>query len=140
MAWAIFLLAPGNFWFYLTGTLMGLAASVPLCGRAEKILGQKDPGEIVLDEITAVPACYASLIGTLHFSSTGLPSLRELAAQPAAWGWLAAGFLLFRLFDIWKPPPIGRIQNLPGGWGITADDVLAASFTGLFLQAAWFFL
>ena len=137
VAWTALLLAPGNFWFYLTGTVLGLAASVVLCGRAAELIGQKDPSEIVLDEIAAFPACYAGLLSILNHSPSGPPTLLDLAVQPNAWAWLVAGFLLFRLFDIWKPPPIRQIQALPGGWGITADDALAACFTVAILHVAW---
>ncbi|HET9869488.1 MAG TPA: phosphatidylglycerophosphatase A, partial [bacterium] len=43
-------------------------------------------------------------------------------------------FILFRLFDIWKPYPIRRIENLPGGWGIMTDDLLAGLYANFFLQ------
>jgi phosphatidylglycerophosphatase A len=47
---------------------------------------------------------------------------------------LIAGFFLFRLFDIWKPPPVGRAQNLPGAFGIVADDLLAGVYANVALQ------
>ena len=50
---------------------------------------------------------------------------------------LLAGFALFRLFDIWKPPPIRQSQNLAGGWGVTVDDLLAAVYVNIVLQGAW---
>ena len=52
--------------------------------------------------------------------------------------WLAA-FLLFRLFDIWKPPPVRQLEHLPGGAGIVADDTMAGVYAALVLYAAgWF--
>ena len=52
--------------------------------------------------------------------------------------WLAA-FVLFRLFDIWKPSPVRQLEALPGGWGIVADDLMAGVYAALVLFAAgWF--
>jgi phosphatidylglycerophosphatase A len=52
--------------------------------------------------------------------------------------WLAA-FVLFRLFDMWKPFPVRQLERLPGGWGIVADDVMAGVYAALVLFAAgWF--
>ena len=62
--------------------------------------------------------------------------LLTLWLVPRTWPWLLAGFLLFRLFDIWKPLGARRLQDLPGGWGIVADDTLAGIYGFLVLQAA----
>ena len=52
--------------------------------------------------------------------------------------WLAA-FCLFRLFDIWKPPPVRQLEALPGGTGIVADDVMAGVYGALVLfLRGWF--
>ena len=87
--------------------------AVGLCGEAEVRLGKTDPGEVVLDEFAVMPLCF----------------LGWWSALPAGWPdwavWLA-GFALFRLFDIWKPLGIRRLQDLPGGWGVVVDDVAAA--------------
>jgi len=57
---------------------------------------------------------------------------------PPGWGYLLLGFGLFRLFDIVKPYPIRRLEKLPGGWGIMADDVLAGIYAMVILQGtAW---
>ena len=132
LAWAALLLTMGNIWLYLAGVLVGFALSIWICGRAEKILRKIDPSEIVLDEIVAVPMCFIGLLATQHF---GL----QLLLQPVTWCWASAGFALFRLFDIWKPPPIHQLQNLPGGWGVNADDLMAAIYTAVILQSAWQF-
>jgi phosphatidylglycerophosphatase A len=52
------------------------------------------------------------------------------------WKSLLAGFLLFRLFDIWKPFPVRRAEALPRGWGILADDIAAGLYAALVLYAA----
>ena len=65
------------------------------------------------------------------------------AGFASLWGWspqhvalLGGSFLLFRLFDIWKPWPIRRLQRLPGGWGVMIDDVLAGACACLALHVA----
>ncbi|HEX8707561.1 MAG TPA: phosphatidylglycerophosphatase A [Pyrinomonadaceae bacterium] len=80
--------------------------------RSEKLLGRKDPGAVVVDEVAG------QLITFLFISlSTRL-----------TWWVLVAGFLLFRLFDIWKPYPIRRLEALESGLGIMADDILAGIY------------
>ena len=55
------------------------------------------------------------------------------------WKYLLAGFLLFRLFDIWKPFPIRKLEKLRGGWGIMADDWLAGVYAAILLKVALHF-
>ncbi len=102
--------------------VIGIALAVFFCGEAEERLKQRDPGEIVLDEFVAIPLCFL-----------GWPL--GLALAPA-WAVLLAGFVLFRLFDIAKPFGISRLQALPGGWGVVADDLAAAVATCLCLHLA----
>lgn len=97
-------------------------AAVGLCGEAERRLGLKDPGFVILDEFVAVPLCFAGW--------------KELSLIVPAWVLLFAGFGLFRLFDIWKPFGIARLQKLPGGWGVVADDIAAAALTCAVLHGA----
>lgn len=81
---------------------------------AEKLLG-KDSGNIVIDEVCG----YA--VSVLFVPKTG--------------GYLIAAFILFRLFDILKPPPIRKIeQEVPGGIGIMLDDLLAGIYANICLQ------
>jgi len=106
LAWAVGLLSTTNAQI-LAIVLIGLA-SVAVCSAAARALGgTKDPQAIVLDEIAALPIVF----------------LGVEPAGPAVW---LAGWLLFRLFDITKPPPIRIFERLPGGWGIMADDWVAA--------------
>lgn len=98
--------------------LLLLPASVWACGEAEKDLGH-DAKPIVLDEI----------VGML-VAVWCVP--RALGAPPVAL--LLAAFLLFRLFDIAKPFPIGASQRLPGGLGIVTDDLLAGVATNVALR------
>lgn len=83
-------------------------------GRHSAELGRKDPRPVVVDEVCG-------------------QWLAFLFAPPT-WGFLAAGFLLFRAFDVVKPFPIRRLETLPSGWGIMADDVLAGIYSAAVLQ------
>jgi len=71
-------------------------------------LGKKDPRKIVIDE-----ACGQLLV---------------LFQMPTSWFLLLLGFFLFRLFDIIKPYPIRKVENLKKGWGIMLDDIMAAIY------------
>jgi len=129
LLWFALLLCFGNFWVYLTGTIAGLALSVWLCGAGEKILNARDPGSIVFDEIAAIPICFLGwILAHLYgYKESSFPTLAFFFSKQhllATLGVVAA----FRLFDIWKPWPVRQSQNLPGGWGVTVDDLLAAIY------------
>lgn len=134
--WTLALLATGHPALYGIGVLAGAALSVWCCGQAESLLHEKDPGSVVLDEIVAVPLAFAGWAGLLWIDAQGhWPAAGEWIAGSRGLWWLA-GFAVFRLFDIWKPWPIRQSQALPGGWGITVDDLLAALATnGLWVAA-----
>ena len=53
------------------------------------------------------------------------------ALVPANWKYLLLGFILFRVFDIWKPFPVRQAESLRGGWGIMADDWMAAVYAAI---------
>jgi phosphatidylglycerophosphatase A len=55
------------------------------------------------------------------------------------WKYLLLGFILFRVFDIWKPWPIRSLEKLPGGWGIMADDWMAGIYAAILLRVALHF-
>jgi phosphatidylglycerophosphatase A len=99
---------------------MLLAACIIIIGiiashYADKSFGTKDSGRIVIDEV----AGYAVAVLFL----------------PMTPGYLIAGFLLFRVFDIVKPPPVRQIERaLPGGLGVVMDDVAAGVYANLCLQ------
>ncbi len=90
--------------------LLALVAGVWAAGVMETMTGSHDPSEIVIDEVAGM---WLALIGI-----------------PVTWPGMLAAFLLFRLFDVWKPGPINRLQNLPGGWGVMMDDVAAGALAG----------
>lgn len=103
---------------------VGLYFAVALCGEAEFRLGRRDPGEVILDEFMAMPLCFLDW--------------RALALHYPPWVIFVAGFAFFRLFDITKPFGIAKLQDLPGGWGVVADDVAAAlAACGTLHLAAW---
>lgn len=85
-----------------------------------KQVGSKDPQLVVVDEVVGQ---WITLAG---------------AATLNPYSWVLA-FALFRIFDIWKPPPVRQLERLPGGVGIMADDVMAGIYGALVLAAAgWF--
>ncbi|MBN1939410.1 MAG: phosphatidylglycerophosphatase A [Candidatus Aminicenantes bacterium] len=90
--------------------LAGTAASDTFA----RLLKQKDPRPIVIDEIVGQGVA--------------------LLFIPAGWAWIAGAFFLFRLFDVLKPWPIRALERLPGGWGIMADDVAAGAVSALVLM------
>jgi phosphatidylglycerophosphatase A len=124
LAWFALLLATGDLLVFTAGFIAGVASAVWICGRAERALEAHDPPSIVLDEIVALPLCY---VGWLIAESThgALPEPVQLLRHPTAWI-VIAGFIAFRFFDVRKPWPIRQVQSLPGGFGVVADDVLAA--------------
>lgn len=106
---------------YYAALLAGLVAGVFICGYTAGIMGIDDPKGVVWDEI----------IGYL-ITMLGLP---------LSWIWVLGGFLLFRLFDIWKPWPIGWVdRRIKGGVGIMLDDVVAAIFACILLNLGEHFL
>lgn len=96
-------------WFvWLLIWVLMFVFGVPLCERASRLLNKPDPGSIVWDEIAAFPLVYALV--------------------PVNWITLIAGFVLFRIFDIWKPWPVRWFDRIHGGLGIMADDQAAAVY------------
>jgi phosphatidylglycerophosphatase A len=130
LLWFALLLKTGNIWFYLLGTAFGFGLSVWLCEKGEKLLGQTDPGSVVLDEITAIPVCFLTLIVAALFKGGPMPS-PEFFFTGQGWWITGVVFVLFRVFDILKPWPVRGSQKLPGGWGVTVDDFLAGIYAAL---------
>tara|TARA_A100001037_G_scaffold286192_1_gene294357 strand:- start:109 stop:630 length:522 start_codon:yes stop_codon:yes gene_type:complete len=102
--------------------------AIPICGRAEKLLGKSDPGEVILDEFVSQPLVFLGTPWVLADSERFLNGETLL--------FLLSGFLLFRLFDVAKPIGIKKLQSLHGGLGIVADDLAAAFVAGICL---WIF-
>jgi len=133
----LLLLVPGSFWVYLTGCILLVPFSAWICGEAERILDREDPGEVVLDEIIAVPICYLGVFGLMTFQGEGMPDLNSLFEYKLWWVWALAGFGFFRIFDICKPGLIDKAQSFRAGWGVTMDDVLAGLLTGIILAGVY---
>ena len=97
---------------------------IPLCTIATRQLGgQKDPSSIVIDEFLAMPLV-----------------LLVVSPEQRTWPVILIAFLLFRLFDITKPPPCRQLENLPQGLGVMADDWAAAGLSACALFVISFFL
>ena len=126
------LIFPGTFEPMIIHSAFGILAfcAIPICGKAEIILGKEDPSEIVLDEFVAQPLVF---MGIQWGSPVHLFDTRSLLV-------LACGFALFRFFDILKPLGIGRLQSISGGTGVVADDIAAALATGLLLWLIFAYL
>lgn len=103
--------SPVGFIFFLG---LSIYFSIAICDAAEKQLRLRDPGIIVLDEIVAVPLVF-----------TGMGGTGGLIMEHRGWPVLLGGFILFRIFDIFKPFGISNLQKLPGGLGCVADDLAA---------------
>ena len=113
-------------------------------GKAADFAGVKDPQFVVIDEVAGqhitlilplIPLAMPSLSAHMDFSEYAIYSALSLLN----WRYLLAGFVLFRLFDIWKPFPIGNLEKLRGGWGIMADDWLAGVYAAILLKVALHF-
>ena len=107
--------------------------------------GLKDPQHVVVDEVSGMHLTLVLAIMPVGLP-TGLPPADEAtvfglysAFSLLNWKYLLLGFILFRVFDIWKPWPIRRLEKLPGGWGIMADDWMAGVYAAILLRVALHF-
>ena len=129
-------LAPGTFgsaagllvWWLLPASpwIQGLAIAVIFVAGswggnvAERHFGRTDPGQVVIDEVMGM--------------------LITLFLNPVGWTGALAGFLLFRVFDVIKPYPANRLEQLHGGIGVMADDGMAAIYANLVLRLGLYLL
>ena len=114
---------------------VGVGVAVWVCGKAEQILGEHDPGSVVLDEIVAMPLCFATVLTVQSLGPGFTGAAGFLSAHP--WWLVPALFAGFRLFDIWKPWPVGWAdRELPGGLGVMADDMIAGLMAGVLVAVA----
>jgi phosphatidylglycerophosphatase A len=113
--------------------------------RAATFTGLKDPQYVVIDEVSGMQLTLILAIMPLGLPTHLLPaddaSVFALysALSLLNWKYLLLGFILFRVFDIWKPWPIRRLEKLPGGWGIMADDWMAGIYAAILLRVALHF-
>lgn len=116
IAWALSLAGFGR-WHFLALSLLLLYPAIRAAGIVEKLQGRKDPQVVVIDEVLGQ---WLTLAGAMRFD------------------WLTFGiaFALFRLFDVWKPPPVRSLERIPGGAGIVLDDMMAGVYGALVLFLA----
>ena len=91
-----------------------VAIGIPAATLEARACGKKDPSHVVIDEVAG--------------------QLLTLVACPIVWQALLAGFILFRAFDIVKPPPVRSLERLPEGTGIVVDDLGAGIYALIVLQ------
>jgi phosphatidylglycerophosphatase A len=106
--------------WYALATVAVIGIGTWAAEEADRILGSKDDQSIVIDEIAGF--------------------LVALFLVPFSWWSVAAGFVLFRFFDILKPWPISKLQDIPGGPGVMLDDVGAGVYTNVILQIVFVIL
>lgn len=136
VGWFALLLLAGNIWIFLAGTIIGLALSVWLCGVGEKVLNAKDPGSVVFDEIAVIPICFLGWVA-VELCNAGAFPRPEFFFSKQNWLPTLGVFLAFRFFDVLKPWPVRQSQSLPGGWGVTIDDFLAALYVNIVVLAVY---
>lgn len=100
--------------FELATIIVVFAAGVWAAARSERVLGSKDPGPVVIDEV--------------------LGMLVTLAFLPLSLAGVVAGFVLFRALDVIKPYPARRLEDAPGGWGVMLDDAMAGVYGQLVMR------
>jgi phosphatidylglycerophosphatase A len=103
----------------IAGVVIGLIGIVAATIEAQSS-GRKDPGHVVIDEVAGQ---WITLAGATAFN----------------WKSYLIGFVLFRLFDIWKPAPVRQLERLPTGTGIIADDLMAGVYGAVVLYLAGFY-
>jgi phosphatidylglycerophosphatase A len=115
---------------YVLVLLVGFAIGVWACDNAGRALGVDDHRSLVWDEFIGQWIALIPLV---------LPAL--LPTRFSMWWWLLAGFVLFRLFDVWKPWPIRWMdRQLKGGMGVMVDDVVAGIFAAIVLALLMHYL
>jgi phosphatidylglycerophosphatase A len=102
----------------VVGTVLLVIAGVWSAHLVARYSGRKDPQFVVIDEVSGQHLTYVLSMAALN------------------WQYLLAGFILFRVFDIWKPFPARQAETLHGGLGIMADDWIAGAYAALVLGLA----
>jgi phosphatidylglycerophosphatase A len=123
------------------GGVIIAAVGVWTAGRAARYWQQDDPQKVVIDEVSgqhlAVVLGCALPVSHVVYGSWQTSVWGYLAHDATLnWKYLLLGFILFRVFDIWKPFPARQAESLPGGWGIMADDWMAGIYAALGLWIA----
>ncbi len=133
----VLLLLPSLVALLLVG-LIGVWSS----SRAAAYAGVEDPQYVVIDEVSGMHLTLVLGIMPLSLPTHLIPADQASvfalysAFSLLNWKYLLLGFILFRVFDIWKPWPVRRLEKLPGGWGIMADDWMAGIYAAIVLRVA----
>ncbi|MGM7387997.1 phosphatidylglycerophosphatase A [Acinetobacter baumannii] len=105
-----------GFTLSLIAILIMSVVGIYICGQTAKVINVHDDGRIVWDE----------------FAGQSITFLPLLYLQQINWIWVITGFILFRIFDVWKPWPIRVIdRQVHGGFGIMLDDIIAGVWAAL---------
>jgi phosphatidylglycerophosphatase A len=123
----------GPLYFELATLVVISLVGVWTASRTAGYLGSKDPQIVVIDEVAGqYLALFAGSLLPGRFEALqifgGPYSARSFLWYPLSWNCVLAGFILFRVFDIWKPFPARQAESLPRGWGIMADDWVAGLY------------
>lgn len=119
-AWLLTQYAGWPAWIWPIAGALVTFPGIWAAGVTARHTGNKDPGLVVIDEVAG--------------------QWLTLAGAPFNWKTVLLAFVLFRLFDIWKPPPVRQLERLPGGTGIMLDDVMAGIYGAAVLHAVGAFL
>ncbi|MGB9245565.1 MAG: phosphatidylglycerophosphatase A [Candidatus Acidiferrales bacterium] len=141
--WLVFKNHPDPvFWAHVVLAMVIAALGVWSADRAAAFWKQGDPQRVVIDEVSGqhltlflgciVPLWWKVSQPTSPNYAIGAVSLDSFLN----WKYLLLGFILFRVFDIWKPFPARQAESLPGGWGIMADDWIAGIYAAIGLWIA----
>jgi phosphatidylglycerophosphatase A len=124
IAWPLHVYAGVSPWGFAILALALLGPAIWSADVTARETGLKDPQIVVVDEVVG------------QWIAIGGAAFGRMEMNWKAW---CAAFVLFRAFDIWKPPPVRQLERVPGGAGIVLDDAMAGIYAALVLSAAgWF--
>jgi phosphatidylglycerophosphatase A len=128
-------------WMQIVLAILLAVMGVWSAGRAEKFWHQTDPQRVVIDEVSGqhlalLIGCGIPVWWRISAPRHGLPLGLITFRSALNWKYLLLGFILFRVFDIWKPFPARQAESLPAGWGIMTDDWVAGIYAALGLWLA----
>lgn len=131
VAWIIVLLGGTTIHVSIAAAIIAISATlicIALGAFAEQKFGRKDPSQVVIDEVAGQG------VALLFIPAFAIETFWRATLT------LGAAFILFRVFDILKPPPAYRMQRLKGGLGVVVDDLFAGLYAGIVLVAGLYAL
>ena len=130
IAWLLHAYAGVPPWGFAILALVLLGPAIWAADVTARVTGLKDPQIVVVDEVVGQ---WIAITGTTFWKG----AIDWHAGVD--WKALCAAFVLFRVFDMWKPPPVRQLEQIRGGAGIVLDDVMAGIYAALVLAAfGWF--